>query len=173
MIERDPSIVQSGLSRTVKKDGVTVEVSIIRLEHESEWSLEVVNSAGTSIVWDHLFATDEDAYAELSEPAAGRAVSAFSQARGGMAVSRPEPTFSAVQTNCGLVYGRAFAPEWSIAGRRPARTLHSRKSSFSEPKRDAGNQRHCGNSSPRSHSVGGLRTKPLFSRIKKLPPSQP
>ena len=45
MIERDPNIVKSGLSRTVKKDGVTVEVSIIRLEHETEWSLEVVNSA--------------------------------------------------------------------------------------------------------------------------------
>ena len=39
MIERDPKIVKSGLSRTVKKDGVTVEVSIIRLEHETEWSL--------------------------------------------------------------------------------------------------------------------------------------
>ncbi len=35
MIERDPNIVQSGLSRTVKRDGVTVEVSIIRLEHET------------------------------------------------------------------------------------------------------------------------------------------
>ena len=45
MIQRDPNIVKSRLSRTVKKDGVTVEVSIIRLEHESEWSLEVINSA--------------------------------------------------------------------------------------------------------------------------------
>jgi hypothetical protein len=35
MIERDPKIVQSDLSRTVKQDGVTVEVSIIRLEHET------------------------------------------------------------------------------------------------------------------------------------------
>ena len=41
MIERDPNIVQSGLSRTVTRDGVTVEVSIIRLEHETQWSLEV------------------------------------------------------------------------------------------------------------------------------------
>ena len=65
MIERDPNIVKSGLSRTVKKDGVTVEVSIIRLVHEIEWSLEVINSAATSIVWDELFATDEDAYAEF------------------------------------------------------------------------------------------------------------
>ena len=65
MIERDPNIVKSGLSRTVKKDGVTVEVSIIRLEHETEWSLEVINSAATNIVWDELFATDEEAYAEF------------------------------------------------------------------------------------------------------------
>ncbi len=39
MIERDPNIVQSCLSRTVNRDGVTVEVSIVRLEHEIEWSL--------------------------------------------------------------------------------------------------------------------------------------
>ena len=52
MIERDPNIIRSGLSRTVKRDGITVEVSIIRLEHETQWSLEVVNSAATSIVWD-------------------------------------------------------------------------------------------------------------------------
>jgi hypothetical protein len=57
MIEHEPKIVQSDLSRTVKQDGVTVEVSIIRLEHETEWSLEVVNSASTSIVWDDLFAS--------------------------------------------------------------------------------------------------------------------
>lgn len=65
MIERDPKIVKSGLSRTVEKDGVTVEVSIIRLEHETEWSLEVVNSASTSIVWDDLFASDDEAFAEF------------------------------------------------------------------------------------------------------------
>ena len=51
MIERDPKIVKSGLSRTVKKDGVTVEVSNIRLEHETEWSLEVVNSATARLPW--------------------------------------------------------------------------------------------------------------------------
>jgi hypothetical protein len=43
MVERDPNIVKSGLSRTVKKDGVMEELSIIRLEHQAEWSLEVVN----------------------------------------------------------------------------------------------------------------------------------
>jgi hypothetical protein len=77
MIERDPNIVQSGLSRTVKKDGVTVEVSIIRLEHETQWSLEVVNSAATSTVWDELFASDEDAYAEFERTVAEEGMQAF------------------------------------------------------------------------------------------------
>ena len=77
MIEREPNIVQSGLSRTVKKDGVTVEVSIIRLEHETEWSLEVVNSAGTSIVWDDQFASDDEAFAEFERTVAEEGMRAF------------------------------------------------------------------------------------------------
>jgi hypothetical protein len=77
MIERDPNIVHSGLSRIVEKDGVTVEVSIIRLEDETQWSLEVVNSAGTSIVWDDLFASDEDAYAEFERTVAEEGMQAF------------------------------------------------------------------------------------------------
>jgi len=77
MSERDPNIVNSGLSRTVTRDGVTVEVSIIRLEHESEWSLEVVNSANTSIVWDELFPTDEAAYAEFERTVAEEGMHAF------------------------------------------------------------------------------------------------
>jgi uncharacterized protein len=77
MIERDPNIVQSRLSRTVKKDGVTVEVSIIRLEHETEWSLEVVNSVGTSIVWDELFASDNEAFAEFERTVAEEGMRAF------------------------------------------------------------------------------------------------
>jgi hypothetical protein len=77
MIERDPKIVNSGLSRTVKKDCVTVEVSIIRLEHETEWSLEVVNSASTSIVWDDLFASDDEAFAEFERTVAEEGIRTF------------------------------------------------------------------------------------------------
>jgi hypothetical protein len=77
MIERDPKIVKSGLSRTVKKDGVTVEVSIIRLEHETEWSLEVVNSASTSIVWDDLFASDDEAFAQFERTVAEEGIRTF------------------------------------------------------------------------------------------------
>lgn len=58
MADHDPHLVISGLSGTVTQDGVTVEVNIIRLEDEPDWSLEVVNSSGTSTVWDDQFATD-------------------------------------------------------------------------------------------------------------------
>lgn len=77
MIEQHPKIVDSPLSRRVTKDGITVEVSIIRLEHESERSLEVVNSANASIVWDVLFPTDEAAYAEFERTVAEEGMKTF------------------------------------------------------------------------------------------------
>lgn len=48
MIDQDSNIVISGLSGDFTKNGVTVEVQIIRLEDGNDWTLEVVNSAGTS-----------------------------------------------------------------------------------------------------------------------------
>ena len=66
-----------GLSGTVTKDGVTVEVSIVRLENETSWSLEVVNSSATSIVWDDLFLSDEDAYAEFQRTVAEEGIKTF------------------------------------------------------------------------------------------------
>jgi hypothetical protein len=77
MNPREPNLVHSGLSRTVEKDGVTVEVSIYRLEHESQWSLEVVNAAGTSIVWDDLFSSDDEACAEFERTVADEGMWAF------------------------------------------------------------------------------------------------
>jgi uncharacterized protein len=77
MTKRDPNIVYSGLSRKMTREGITVEVVIIRLEHETEWSLEVVNAANTSTVWDESFATDEDAYAEFERTVAEEGMRAF------------------------------------------------------------------------------------------------
>ena len=77
MSDRESNIVLSGLSWTVKNGGVTVEVSIVRLEHETQWSLEVVNAAGTSVVWDDLFASDEEAYAEFERTVAEEGMQAF------------------------------------------------------------------------------------------------
>lgn len=77
MSEQDPVIIASPLSRRVTKDRVSVEVSIIRLEHESEWSLEVINAANTSTVWDDLFPTDAAAYAEFERTVAEEGMAAF------------------------------------------------------------------------------------------------
>jgi hypothetical protein len=77
MTERDPNIVYSNLSRKVTRDGVTVEVVIGRLEGEAEWSLEVVNAKSTSIVWDEMFATDRDAYAEFERTVAEEGMRTF------------------------------------------------------------------------------------------------
>jgi hypothetical protein len=77
MDQREPNLIRSGLSRTVTKDGVTVEVSIVRLENETEWSLEMVNTSGTSIVWDDLFPSDKDAYAEFERTVTEEGIRTF------------------------------------------------------------------------------------------------
>jgi hypothetical protein len=77
MKQREPNLVRSDLSGTVRKDGVTVEVSIVRLEDEPRWSLEVVNSSGTSIVWHDLFLSDESAYAEFQRTVAEEGIQTF------------------------------------------------------------------------------------------------
>ena len=77
MSERDPEIVYSDLCRKVTRDRITVEVVISRLEGASEWSLEVVNDKGTSTVWEELFATDEDAYAEFERTVAEEGMRTF------------------------------------------------------------------------------------------------
>ena len=77
MAQRDPNLVHSGLSRKFTKDGVTVEVSILRLEGEADWTLEVVNEAGTSIVWDDLFPSDNDAYKEFFRTIEEEGMNAF------------------------------------------------------------------------------------------------
>ena len=77
MKKRLPNIVHSDLSGIVSKDDITVEVFIYRLENESKWSLEVANDAFTSIVWDDLFDSDEDAYAEFQQTVEEKGIRAF------------------------------------------------------------------------------------------------
>ncbi|PKU22950.1 hypothetical protein [Telmatospirillum siberiense] len=77
MQEREPNLVTSGLSGPVTKDGVTVDVHIVRLENETDWSLEVVNEAGTSIVWDNLFSSDDAALVEFRRTVAEEGMRAF------------------------------------------------------------------------------------------------
>ena len=77
MKEHIPKLVHSGLSGIVSKDNATVEVIIVRLESESKWSLEVLNNAGTSIVWDDLFDSDDEAYAEFQRTVEEEGMNAF------------------------------------------------------------------------------------------------
>jgi hypothetical protein len=64
--EEDPEIEYSALCGKVSRDGTTVRVEIYRIAEGSEgWSLEVIDEEGASTVWDDLFATDEEAYAEF------------------------------------------------------------------------------------------------------------
>ena len=77
MQERDPNLVTSGLSETVTRDGITVKVCIYRLETDTEWSLEVVNAAGTSIVWDELFSSDNAAKEEFLRTVAEDGMATF------------------------------------------------------------------------------------------------
>ena len=51
--------------------------AIVRLEHQTDWSLEVVNSASTSIVWDDLFASDDEAFAEFERTVAEEGMRTF------------------------------------------------------------------------------------------------
>ena len=59
-------LVHSPLSRSITRDGVTVEVRIYRCkDDDDEWSLEVVDQEGASTVWDEPFETDNAALDEV------------------------------------------------------------------------------------------------------------
>ena len=73
----DPDIIYSELCRDITRDGVTIRVSIFRLEADTEWSLEVVNQAGGSVTWDKPFATEEDALAEVIATIAKEGIETF------------------------------------------------------------------------------------------------
>ncbi|MEH6717125.1 hypothetical protein [Parasphingorhabdus flavimaris] len=77
MSRRDPSLVTSSLSGSQSKDGVSVEVNIFRLENEDQWTLEVVNEKGTSIVWDDQFADDDAAFKSFEQVVADDGMATF------------------------------------------------------------------------------------------------
>lgn len=77
MSERDPEIINSRLSRSFTWDGYRLRVEIYRLDDRPGWTLEVINEAGTSIVWDDQFATDRDADNAFRETLATEGLTAF------------------------------------------------------------------------------------------------
>ena len=63
-MEREPNLVISSASQRIVEEGVPFKVDIYKLEGGEGWSLEVVTSDGTSIVWDDLFDDDQAAFEE-------------------------------------------------------------------------------------------------------------
>ncbi|WP_299794538.1 hypothetical protein [uncultured Marivita sp.] len=57
----EPNLVTSGKSLRVVLEGYPFSIEIFRLEHEAQWTLEVVDAEGTSHVWDELFDSDREA----------------------------------------------------------------------------------------------------------------
>jgi len=57
----DPNLVLSGAGQEVVVQGVSFRIEIFRLEHDDEWTLEVVDENGTSTVWDDTFRSDTEA----------------------------------------------------------------------------------------------------------------
>ena len=73
----DPNLVISGLSQRTSVDGHKLQIEIVRLEHETNWSLEIVDEDGTSTVWDDLFDTDQAALDEAFKVIREEGLSAF------------------------------------------------------------------------------------------------
>lgn len=76
-MEHKPNLVLSSRNGRITRDGMTVELCIIRLEHSADWTLEVVNQKGTSIVWDDPFESDQAAFEEFERTIAEEGMEAF------------------------------------------------------------------------------------------------
>jgi uncharacterized protein len=75
--EREPNLLTSGLSDVRVLDGVRVQINIVRLENETNWTLEVVTPDGASTVWDAVFPSDDAAMAEFERTLAKEGVKTF------------------------------------------------------------------------------------------------
>jgi len=73
----DPNLINSELSQQISVEGHELRIEIVRLEHETQWSLEVVDEDGTSTVWDDLFDTDQSALDAAFEVIREEGLSAF------------------------------------------------------------------------------------------------
>ena len=90
MSQPDPEIVYSVFCREVTVQGATVEVSIVRMEDGTDWSLEVVNANGTSTCWQDTFSSDIEANAEFERTLKEEGIQAFLDGYGNV-VQFPRP----------------------------------------------------------------------------------
>lgn len=73
----EPKLINSDLSRSMTWEGCRQQVEIYRLDDRPNWTLEVVNEAGTSTVWDDLSDTDRDADAAFQTALLTEGMAAF------------------------------------------------------------------------------------------------
>ena len=76
-MDDETKLITSRLSRTITRDGITVDVHIFRSEGEPEWTLEVVDQDGASTVWEDTFETEQDALNEVFQTIAADGMSSF------------------------------------------------------------------------------------------------
>jgi len=69
-------IIMSPLCRSFERDGITLQIEIFRSD-ESDWTLEVVNPANTSIVWDKTFQSDKSALEEFHQTIRNEGIRSF------------------------------------------------------------------------------------------------
>jgi uncharacterized protein len=77
MIDEEPELIESRLSRTFTWHGYVMQVHIYQLAGDPDWTLEVVNEEGTSIVWDDRFTTDRSAFEAFQKTLDTEGIDAF------------------------------------------------------------------------------------------------
>ena len=76
-MDDETKLITSRLSRTITRDGITVDVHIFRSEGDPEWTLEVADHEGASTVWEDTFETEQDALNEVFQTIAVEGMSSF------------------------------------------------------------------------------------------------
>lgn len=77
MIDEEPELIESRLSRTFTWHGYVMQIHIYQLAGDPDWTLEVVNEEGTSIVWDDRFTTDRSAFEAFQKTLDTEGIEAF------------------------------------------------------------------------------------------------
>ena len=77
----EPNIITSSKSQNILVDKQSIRIEIYKLEHENVWTLEVVDEQGTSIVWDELFNSDQDALSMALRTIKKEGISAFDEGK--------------------------------------------------------------------------------------------
>ncbi|KRD96198.1 hypothetical protein ASE63_12390 [Bosea sp. Root381] len=62
-----PDLTRSALSKRFSADGLTVDVEIYRFPGDRGWTLEVVEEAGDTTLWQETFETDVEAWAAFAD----------------------------------------------------------------------------------------------------------